>query len=209
MAMHLPDAARPRHTVTIPPSTVGRLPYDLVYVVVIARAAHHLAEHVSVRGVPELAVVFALIWIAWINGTLYLELHGRGDGRTRTFVFAQMDVIALLACSPPGCVRSSRAAPPVELVNYQIVHHSELGRRDAPDVGRGCASARRPTAAAARTRAATRAAPSLSAAPACWRRPTCSRRARRSGSWSRSASTSASPPRCTPELGVATTVSAG
>lgn len=70
--------------------------YDLVYVVVIAQAAHHLAEHVSWRGAGEFAVVFGLIWIAWLNGTLYHDLHGRADGRTRTFVFGQMALLALL-----------------------------------------------------------------------------------------------------------------
>ena len=71
--------------------------YDLVYVVVIARAAHTLAEHVSWRGVADFAVVFGLIWIAWLNGTMYHDLHGRQDGRTRTFVFIQMALLALLA----------------------------------------------------------------------------------------------------------------
>jgi low temperature requirement protein LtrA len=71
--------------------------YDLVYVVVISQAAHHLAVHVTARGFLELAVVFALIWAAWINGSLYLELHGRQDGRTRTAVFIQMGVLVLLA----------------------------------------------------------------------------------------------------------------
>ncbi|MGI9597917.1 MAG: low temperature requirement protein A [Acidimicrobiales bacterium] len=71
--------------------------YDLTYVVVIARAAHHLAEHVSWRGAAEFAVVFSLIWIAWLNGTLYYELHGREDGRTRMFVFLQMLILSLLA----------------------------------------------------------------------------------------------------------------
>jgi len=71
--------------------------YDLVYVAVIGQAAHHLAEHVTVRGLAEFAVVFALIWIAWINGSLYLELHGRQDGRTRSLVFAQMGILVLLA----------------------------------------------------------------------------------------------------------------
>jgi low temperature requirement protein LtrA len=41
--------------------------------------------------------VFALIWIAWINGSLYLELHGREDGRTRSIVFVQMGILVLLA----------------------------------------------------------------------------------------------------------------
>jgi DNA-binding CsgD family transcriptional regulator len=70
--------------------SVLELFYDLVYVAVIGQAAHHLAEHVTVRGLAEFAVVFALIWIAWINGSLYLELHGRQDGRTRTVVFVQL-----------------------------------------------------------------------------------------------------------------------
>ena len=71
--------------------------YDLVYVVVIARAAHTLAEHVSWRGAADFAVVFGLIWIAWLNGSMYHDLHGRQDGRTRTFVFIQMSLLALLA----------------------------------------------------------------------------------------------------------------
>ncbi len=71
--------------------------YDLVYVVVIAQAAHHLAEHVTWRGAAEFAVVFGMIWLAWMNGTVYYDLHGREDGRTRTFVFIQMGLLALLA----------------------------------------------------------------------------------------------------------------
>jgi low temperature requirement protein LtrA len=71
--------------------------YDLVYVAVIGEAAHHLAEHVTMRGVAEFTVVFALIWVAWVNGTLYLELHGREDGRTRILVFVQMGILVLLA----------------------------------------------------------------------------------------------------------------
>jgi low temperature requirement protein LtrA len=71
--------------------------YDLVYVAVVSQAAHHLADHVSLRGVAEFGVVFALIWIGWLNGTLYLELHGREDGRTRTVVFVQMGILVVLA----------------------------------------------------------------------------------------------------------------
>ena len=41
--------------------------------------------------------MFALIWVAWVNGSVYLELHGRGDGRTRNIVFVQMGVLVLLA----------------------------------------------------------------------------------------------------------------
>ena len=71
--------------------------YDLVYVAVIMQAAHHLAEHVTMRGAAEFVVVFALIWIAWVSGSLYLDLHGREDGRTRSIVFVQMAILVLLA----------------------------------------------------------------------------------------------------------------
>jgi low temperature requirement protein LtrA len=71
--------------------------YDLVYVVVIGRAAHHLAEHVDWRGARDFTLVFGLIWLAWFNGTFWHELHAREDGRSRLYIFAQMGLIAFLA----------------------------------------------------------------------------------------------------------------
>ena len=71
--------------------------YDLVYVAVVPQAANHLAADVSVNALIGFAVVFSMTWIAWSNGSLYLELHGRGDGRTRTNVFVQMGILAVLA----------------------------------------------------------------------------------------------------------------
>src|SRR4029078_11399291 len=62
------------HGEIIPDRAVSSLElfYDLVYVAVIGQAAHHLAESVTVQRVVEFGVVFALIWIAWVTGTLYL-----------------------------------------------------------------------------------------------------------------------------------------
>jgi low temperature requirement protein LtrA len=76
--------------------------YDLVYVAVIGQASHQLAADISVRGVVEFAIIFGLIWFAWINGSLYIELHGGEDGRTRNIVFAQMCILALLAVFTSG-----------------------------------------------------------------------------------------------------------
>jgi low temperature requirement protein LtrA len=80
--------------------------YDLVYVAVIGQASHQLAEHTSVQGAVEFAVVFGLIWFAWINGSLYIELHGGEDGRTRNIVFTQMCILALLAVFTPRAAQS-------------------------------------------------------------------------------------------------------
>ena len=71
--------------------------YDLVYATVIAQAGNHLAAHVSAGGLVEFAAIFSLTWIAWANGSLYFELHGRLDGRTRTYFFLQIGILAILA----------------------------------------------------------------------------------------------------------------
>lgn len=71
--------------------------YDLVYVVLIGQATHHLAAHVEGAAIADFAVVFGLIWLAWYNGTFWHELHGREDGRSRNYIFLQMGLLALLA----------------------------------------------------------------------------------------------------------------
>jgi low temperature requirement protein LtrA len=95
--------------------------YDLVYVAVLGQAAHHLAGHVSVRGLTEFTVVFALIWIAWINGSLYLELHGREDGRTRSIVFVQMGILVLLAVYTADAADRGGRGFAVVYATYQVV----------------------------------------------------------------------------------------
>jgi low temperature requirement protein LtrA len=87
------------HGELIEDRTVGFLElfYDLVYVVLIAQVAHTLAEDVSWSGVLDFAVVFGLIWIGWFNGTQFHELHGREDGRNRSFIFLQMGILTVLA----------------------------------------------------------------------------------------------------------------
>jgi low temperature requirement protein LtrA len=101
--------------------SVLELFYDLVYVAVIGQAAHHLATHVSARGLAEFTVVFALIWIAWINGSLYLEVHGREDGRTRSIVFVQMGILVLLAVFTAEATDTSGRGFAVVYATYQVV----------------------------------------------------------------------------------------
>jgi low temperature requirement protein LtrA len=76
--------------------------YDLAYVAVIGQASHQLAQHITPGGAVEFAIVFGLIWFAWINGSLYVELHGSEDGRTRNVVFIQMCILVLLAVFTAG-----------------------------------------------------------------------------------------------------------
>src|SRR4051794_2224073 len=71
--------------------------YDLVYVAAISQAAKTLAANVSTQTFLQFALIFGLIWLAWINGSFYLELHGRDDGRTRSYTFIQIGILALMA----------------------------------------------------------------------------------------------------------------
>lgn len=71
--------------------------YDLVFVVLVGQAAHRLAEHPSWTSFGVFVVVFTLIWIAWLNGSLHHEGHGREDGRGRNNIFGQMTILVVLA----------------------------------------------------------------------------------------------------------------
>jgi len=71
--------------------------YDLVYVVLIAQLAHALAAHPSVDAMYNFAFLFLFVWWAWLNGSLYHEMHGNNDLRQRVFTFAQMFPVASMA----------------------------------------------------------------------------------------------------------------
>lgn len=71
--------------------------YDLVYVVIVAELAHSLAGNVSWASVGQFAFLFVVVWWAWLNGSLYHDLHGNNDIRTRVFTFLQMGSVAAMA----------------------------------------------------------------------------------------------------------------
>ena len=71
--------------------------FDLVFVVLIARLAHHLAEHPSWSGAGWFVFLFYAVWSSWINGTYYHDLHAENDLSVRVFTFAQMLAVAIMA----------------------------------------------------------------------------------------------------------------
>ena len=71
--------------------------YDLVYVVLIAQFSHQLAHNISWHGISEFVFLFIIVWWAWFNGTIYHDLHGNYDIRTRTFTFLQMFAVIAMA----------------------------------------------------------------------------------------------------------------
>src|SRR6478735_7489334 len=104
--------ARVRRSLWQPPRPHGEAPreravgplelfYDLVVVVLVAQAAHHLAGDLTWGGLGEFTVIFTLVWIAWANGSLHHELHGHEDARARgTFLLQILVLVAMGAFIP-------------------------------------------------------------------------------------------------------------
>jgi low temperature requirement protein LtrA len=71
--------------------------YDLVFVVVIAQLAHHLAEHLDGKGLLQFAATFVPVWWVWIGGMYYTERFETQDFSFRLFTFLQMLPVAGMA----------------------------------------------------------------------------------------------------------------
>ncbi|MFC1403472.1 MULTISPECIES: low temperature requirement protein A [Streptacidiphilus] len=104
--------ARLRRQLWQPPRAHGEQPrervvgplelfYDLVVVVLVAQAAQHLAGDLDWHGLGLFAAVFTLVWIAWLNGSLHHELHGREDARGRIMFLLQILVLVPLGAFIP------------------------------------------------------------------------------------------------------------
>lgn len=95
--------------------------YDLVYVVVVAEIGHHLATHATTAGLLESGFMFALVWIAWFNGSLYHEIHGADDLRTRVFTFAQMGTVASMAVFVHNAFGDGAVGFAASFAAYQLI----------------------------------------------------------------------------------------
>ena len=104
--------ARLRRQLWQPPRAHGEQPrervvgplelfYDLVVVVLVTQAAQHLAGDLDWHGLGLFAAVFALVWIAWLNGSLHHELHGHEDARGRSMFLLQILVLVPLGAFIP------------------------------------------------------------------------------------------------------------
>ena len=75
--------------------------YDLAVVVLVGQDAHRLAGHLTWSGLGQFTVVFTLVWIAWTNGSLHHEMHGREDARGRSTFLLQILVLAAMGAFIP------------------------------------------------------------------------------------------------------------
>lgn len=95
--------------------------YDLVYVVVIAELSHGLAGHIGLQGFLEFAMLFVLVWFAWLNGAVYHDLHGNNDIRTRVFTFLQMFTVAAMAVFAHNAFGAGSVGFAISFAAYQLI----------------------------------------------------------------------------------------
>jgi low temperature requirement protein LtrA len=95
--------------------------YDLVYVILIAELAHTLSEHISLAGAAGFAFMFIIVWLAWLNGTMYHDLHGNNDVRTRVFTFLQMFTVAAMAVFAHSALGEGSVGFALSFAAYQLI----------------------------------------------------------------------------------------
>lgn len=73
--------------------------YDLIFVVVIARLAHHLAAHPDLKTLTEFVLLFIPVWWVWLSIAYYNERFETFDLSFRAFTFLQMLSVAAIAAT--------------------------------------------------------------------------------------------------------------
>ncbi len=76
-------------------ATWSELLYDLVFVVLIAQLAHHLAEHLTWRGLTEFGLLFIPVWWAWTNEVYYTTRFDSDTDKVKRFM-ATVQLLALV-----------------------------------------------------------------------------------------------------------------
>ncbi|HLF52631.1 low temperature requirement protein A [Flavobacterium sp.] len=71
--------------------------YDLVYAATIGHLTQYLSINMSWQELGFTFFIFAFIYWSWTNGSLYHDLHGNNEIRTRLFTLLQIIAIAAVA----------------------------------------------------------------------------------------------------------------
>jgi low temperature requirement protein LtrA len=95
--------------------------YDLVYVVLIVQLAHSLSQHIDPSSIGRYLALFFVVWWAWLNGTLYHDIHGNNDIRTRVFTFMQMFTVAAMAVFAHNAIGEGSKGFALSYAAFQLI----------------------------------------------------------------------------------------
>lgn len=89
--------------------------YDLVFVICIAQIAHPLTSHPTFTALGRYVLLCIPVFWAWIGGSVYYDLHGVADVKTRLYTFIQMLFIAAITIYSKSAFDLSHAVFPLVL----------------------------------------------------------------------------------------------
>jgi low temperature requirement protein LtrA len=95
--------------------------YDLVYVALIAELSHSLSSHIGWGALGGFAFLFVIVWWAWLNGSLYHDIHGNNDIRTRVFTFLQMITVVAMAVFAHDALGESSVGFAISCAAFQLI----------------------------------------------------------------------------------------
>ena len=80
--------------------------FDLVFVAAVAQAATHLRDDYSAAGLFRFALLFVLIWWAWLGHTTFSTRFDTDDAVQRAFTALQLFLVAVMAINATGALDS-------------------------------------------------------------------------------------------------------
>jgi len=95
--------------------------YDLVYVALVAELSHALSSHIGWAALGDFAFLFVIVWWAWLNGSLYHDIHGNNDIRTRVFTFLQMLTVVAMAVFAHDALGESSVGFALSCAVFQLI----------------------------------------------------------------------------------------
>jgi low temperature requirement protein LtrA len=95
--------------------------YDLVYVALIDQLSHALSSHVGWAALGGFTFMFVIVWWAWLNGSIYHDLHGNDDIRTRVFTFLQMFSVVGMAAFAQDALGESSVGFALSYAAFQLI----------------------------------------------------------------------------------------
>jgi len=95
--------------------------YDLVYVALVAELSHSLSSHIGWDALGGFAFLFVIVWWAWLNGSLYHDIHGNNDIRTRVFTFLQMITVVAMAVFASDALGESSTGFALSYAAFQLI----------------------------------------------------------------------------------------
>jgi low temperature requirement protein LtrA len=84
--------------------------FDLVFVAAVAQVGEPLREDFSLIGIVRFAMLFILIWWAWIGGTVFATRFDTDDGLQRLLTLVQMFAVAAMAANAGEALDSRSSA---------------------------------------------------------------------------------------------------